>query len=280
MTDCQLFWKCGADKLKQPSEPNAAEERRVKMLELLTEQITHIEKELKSPEEIISKARGLAEALRKKIKKGRETRDTLNQDIADLSKTESRHVGTSESLLESLRQQHDARKNISTASRKRNEADDRLKAIRERKVDLQGERSQIFDQIIKRLVNDQHSGSLNFAAVETRAILHRDGVLESEAFKALRCVAYDFTALVAGLNGVGHHPGFLLHDSPRESDMEPSLYRPIFELIAELESRAPDSFQYIVTTTEHPPSVLRGDDFVRARLSSASAIDRLYGANL
>ena len=62
--------------------------------------------------------------------------------------------------------------------------------------------------------------------------------------------------------------------------MEPSLYRPVFELIADLESKLPESFQYIVTTTEPPPKKLQQDPFLRATLSSAQAETRLYGENL
>lgn len=280
MAECQLFWKCGADKLQQKSEPNPAEDHRLDTLALLTKRIAELEQELKEPEEIIRKARDAARELQKQLDAGREKRDSLNEEIAKLPKAESKHLGTAESLVESLRQQHAARAIIATATRKRNDVDARLRAIRDRNVGDQQTRSQIFDQIIKRLVTEDLTGELNFGSVETRATLTRHGVLESEAYKALRCIAYDFTALVAALNGIGHHPGFILHDSPRESDLEQSLYRPIFELIAELEAQAPDSFQYIVTTTEHPPTALRCDDFVRARLSSATSGERLYRSDL
>ena len=280
MTECRLFWECGAEKLKQSAEPNPAEEQRTKILELLNDQIAALEKELREPEETIRKARATAQSYADQISIALKTKNKLNEQISLLPKKETTHIGTVESLLEALRKQHDARTLITTANGKRNDADLNLKEIRELGTEQQAYRSQIFDQIIKRLVNDELSGTLNFAPVEIRAILHRNGVLESEAYKALRCIAYDFTSLLASLNGIGHHPGFLLHDSPRESDMEPSLYRPIFELIAELESRAPESFQYIVTTTEPPPTAFHGDDFVRARLSSASEKDRLYCSNL
>lgn len=280
MAECQLFWKCGADKLKQDPEPNPAEDHRLDTLTILSKRIAELEQELKEPEETIRKAREAARALQKQLDDGREKRDSLNDEIAKLPKAESRHLGTAESLVESLLQQQDARAIIATAARKRNEVDARLRAIRDRNVGGQQTRSQIFDQIIKRLVTEDLTGALSFGSVETRATLTRHGVLESEAYKALRCIAYDFTALVAAFNGIGHHPGFLLHDSPRESDLEPSLYHPIFELIADLEKQAPESFQYIVTTTEHPPTALRSDDFVRARLSSATSEERLYRSDL
>ncbi len=280
MAECQLFWRCGADKVKQPTEPNVVAQVNLSALQQLDVGIATLAQELKPSERIIAAARAEATRLQALITKNRKTRDSLIQDIANLPLNASGHLGTAERLQDAIIRQHEARIIITAANVDKNALEDQLRAIRERNVSQQGERSQIFNQIIKRLVNDKLSGELTFTAVEIRAVLRRNGILESEAFKALRCIAYDFTGLVAALNGVGHHPGFILHDSPRESDMEPSLYRPIFELIAELESRHPDSFQYIITTTEPPPHALNDAPFVRAKLSSATAEDRLYGANL
>lgn len=82
------------------------------------------------------------------------------------------------------------------------------------------------------------------------------------AYNALSALVFDYTALLAKLHNIGNHPGFLLHDSPRESDMEPSLYRPLFHLLKRLAETAPASFQYIITTTEAPPEKLVADHVV------------------
>ena len=82
-----------------------------------------------------------------------------------------------------------------------------------------------------------------------------DGEVEIHA----RCVeqsSFDIAALVVRLNSIGEHPGFLIHYGPRESDMEVSLYRPVFHLAKHLEDKAVDSFQYLITTTKSPPSDL------------------------
>lgn len=280
MAECQLFWRCGADKLTQPSEENVVTEENTTALQHLESAIKSLEMELKPSELKIADWKAESVRLDARIKAARETSDTLIEEIANIPIDESTDISTAERLQDALMRQHSAREIITAANADRNELDDQLRAIRDRNIHNQSQRSMIFDQIIKRLVNDELSGELSFAAVEIRATLRRNGILESEAFKALRCIAYDLTGLVAALNEVGYHPGFILHDSPRESDMEASLYHPIFELVAELETRAPNSFQYIVTTTEPPPETLQGDTFVRARLSSATAEERLYGANL
>lgn len=73
-------------------------------------------------------------------------------------------------------------------------------------------------------------------------------------------LAFDIACLAAGLRGIGHHPRFLMHDSPREGDMEPPLFSRLFEVVHELEinsgGRERAGFQYIVTTTTEPPEAL------------------------
>jgi hypothetical protein len=72
--------------------------------------------------------------------------------------------------------------------------------------------------------------------------------------------------------GDGHHPRFLVHDSPRESDLDPSIYRSLFAVVSDLENGEESAFQHIVTTTEPPPGSLnrapwRLDPVLDARLA-------------
>ena len=73
-------------------------------------------------------------------------------------------------------------------------------------------------------------------------------------------LAFDIACVPASAYGVGHHPRFLMHDSPREGDMEGPLFRRLFEIVHDLEKQftnaADVSFQYIVTTTSEPPRAL------------------------
>jgi hypothetical protein len=76
----------------------------------------------------------------------------------------------------------------------------------------------------------------------------------------------DLACLTGSICGLGHLPGFLLHDSPKEADLEPVLYEHVFALALELEgvfgSRTP-TFQYIVTTTTQPPPEVAGGPYTR-----------------
>jgi hypothetical protein len=84
-------------------------------------------------------------------------------------------------------------------------------------------------------------------------------------------LGFDFACLIAHITGLGHLPGLFLHDSPREADMEDTLYHRLFGLAAHLEAvfaGADPSFQYIVTTTTPPPDDLDRDPYVRLRLDA------------
>lgn len=86
-------------------------------------------------------------------------------------------------------------------------------------------------------------------------------------------VAFDLAAVLASMCGVGNHPRFLVHDSPREGEMIMTFFRRIFETALWMEglSGAKPAFQYIVTTADSPPEyatsnskptclILSGDD--------------------
>jgi hypothetical protein len=151
-----------------------------------------------------------------------------------------------------------------------------LDEIRKESVDLQQKLSEIFDAVIKEIAGRKKRGELRFTNIQNNASLCRDGETESAAFNALKSIGYDFTALVAWLNDVGFHPGFLLHDSPRESDMEQSLYYPYLRFVSSLAKRVPGGFQYIMTTTEPPPESMRNPAFVCLRLDGSTKEGFLY----
>lgn len=123
----------------------------------------------------------------------------------------------------------------------------------------------IFEALCKYLKGDSTAAKLRFTRDSISARIGSGG----GAYNALTTVLFDYTALLSKLQGIGHHPGFLMHDSPRESDMEQSLYRPLFHLIKHLADKAPSSFQYIITTTEEPPPELTSTHVVAVLDASA-----------
>lgn len=88
-----------------------------------------------------------------------------------------------------------------------------------------------------------------------------------EAYQVLEVLLGDIVCLLdSAVSEASNHPGFLVHDCPREADMSERLYREFFLAAAEAaEQLGQDGavpFQFIVTTTSPPPQALRGEEVV------------------
>lgn len=86
-------------------------------------------------------------------------------------------------------------------------------------------------------------------------------------------------AMLCAVEGNSQAPAFLVHDSPREGDLDPWTYARLLEALFELgpdESTAP--FQYIVTTTTDPPEGVRSR--VRLKISAGEEQQRLFQVDL
>lgn len=107
------------------------------------------------------------------------------------------------------------------------------------------------------------------------------GEVSTAALDSLKIVAFDLAALHMAVEEKADLPAFLVHDSPREADLDGQLYARLFSLVHQWEeSTVAPCFQYIVTTTTAPPPELQDDDHVRLRMSSTPAEKRLFGMDI
>jgi hypothetical protein len=107
----------------------------------------------------------------------------------------------------------------------------------------------------------------------------RNGELSGAALETIKVLAFDLAAVVVSMEGVGHHPRFLIHDGPREADMSRVIYERFFLYAQKLEQCFADTdqanFQYIITTTTHPPKTMReGSKWLRMSLDTAKTKER------
>ena len=103
------------------------------------------------------------------------------------------------------------------------------------------------------------------------------GEVSTAALDSLKIVAFDLAALHMAVEEKADLPAFLLHDSPREADLDGQLYARLFSLVHQWEGQAETPcFQYIVTTTTAPPPELQDDCHVRLQMSSTPAERRLF----
>lgn len=153
----------------------------------------------------------------------------LDQTVADLAKS----IDVSHEKQEAARSAMDHKQRISDASA-------------------------AYTQILQRVFNDDATGTIQ---VDGNGLQPRPAKKLTPGGRALSAMAtvvsFDLACVMASIAGVGNHPRFLIHDSPREGEMEMPLFKRIFDVACYLESvfgKQPPSFQYIVTTTKAPPS--------------------------
>jgi hypothetical protein len=108
------------------------------------------------------------------------------------------------------------------------------------------------------------------------------GAISSAAIEALKSLSFDLCVLFRSITGGGHHPRFLIHDSPKVADMSPVPYASIFDTVQKVEELAPGkpNFQYIITTTEPPPNSFIDSKFVILKLDASTKEGRLFTEDL
>lgn len=103
------------------------------------------------------------------------------------------------------------------------------------------------------------------------------GEVSTAALDSLKIIAFDLAAMHLAVEEKADLPAFLIHDSPREADLDGTLYARLFELVQHWENEAGSTcFQYVVTTTTAPPEEMQNERYVRLRMSSTPAEQRLF----
>ena len=169
------------------------------------------------------------------------------QDLSDEVAANAKQLSKTESAIDSSLQLQD-----SLRTKKRSEI---------------GLFSDVYLQLLQKIFGDEAEGEIK---VDGHGLYPNPGDQLAPAGAALSVMttvlAFDIAALSTSVRGVGHHPRFVMHDSPREGDMEAPLFARLFEVVHELEQEFEDpdaiSFQYIVTTTTSPPAHLASKPFV------------------
>ncbi len=130
-----------------------------------------------------------------------------------------------------------------------------LAAMRKEASKRLTELSAQFNEVASFLLKRKVDGRVRFNSDEVIPELNYQGDMSSAALVTLRLLIFDLACLSGSTGLFIQHPGFLLHDSPREADLSATIYRRMFSLIAgEQENQA---VQYIIATTEAPPENLQ-----------------------
>ena len=206
----------------------------------------------------------------------RETK-LFDQQRSELSQasTESRMISTdAERALEDQLEADRLQSSIEDWDKKIRQSQERQGVIREQQNSALSQFSETFGRVARAILGDDVTGSIRFRGRQMRPTLVHDIDLTSAALETLKIICFDLASLISGVEGRGGHPRFLIHDGPREADMDAELYQRIFLLIAELEASfasRPLSFQYIVTSTEPPPLELLKSPWLLSPVLDASS---------
>lgn len=143
------------------------------------------------------------------------------------------------------------------------------------------ELSAVFDATMKALIGPDAGGGVVLDARGLQPAPDATAGVSGAGLGTLAAVlGYDLACLAAGVAGVGFHPGFVIHDSPHNADIEDVLYQRVFDRVRQLESlygSAPVGFQYVVTTTTPPPASCDRQPFVRLTLDAREDGSTLLG---
>jgi uncharacterized protein YydD (DUF2326 family) len=136
--------------------------------------------------------------------------------------------------------------------------------------------SDCFARVLRAVLDDSElHGDVRFHGRRLRPSIHDSAIdLTSAALETLKILCFDLAALVHGVEGRGRHPLFLVHDGPREADLDAGLYGNLFTAARALEAafgKREPAFQYIVTTTEPPPGELLREPWLLDPVLDASS---------
>lgn len=198
-------------------------------------------------------------------------------------------------LIEQAIQHYDEISKLQTANQekmdelegKKDEIDKKLEISKRQHQKTVGNFSMVFDFIAKQMLDSEVEAKVEFSgkSKSIEPVMDYHGRLDSAALSTVKLLAFDLTCLAFSVIGEGHHPRFLVHDSPREADMFVEIYHELFQTVRLLENAAGDesrlNFQYIITTTEAPPEeLLQHRWLLKPILNSAQAEGRFLGIDL
>lgn len=142
----------------------------------------------------------------------------------------------------------------------------------------QGERIQRlqtqFDGLVRTTLAADFTGTVRVERDGLHFRILRGNSLSGEAYETLAVLLADLTLLIDSGRGDSHHPGLLIHDSPREADLSLRIYQHLLDTAyAHMQGAGEQAgvpYQYIVTTTTPLSSSLQQRDITRLELSSGS----------
>lgn len=182
-----------------------------------------------------------------------------------------------------LQEKRDLAAECESLASQQKDCSDKLAALRDAEKISSHQIQKIYFDTIRFILGSDIYGRLSFSGgeIELDCDYNRSS-LSSAALNSVKNICFDLAAMAASISGKGEHPRFLIHDGPRVADLAPSIFSFYFSYARKLEISAPKevNFQYIITTTEPPPSELQISPWLICKLDSTIPEMRLLKCNL
>tara|TARA_R110000868_G_scaffold164672_1_gene397432 strand:+ start:16665 stop:18608 length:1944 start_codon:yes stop_codon:yes gene_type:complete len=202
--------------------------------------------------------------------KAREVRTTRDQLETKLWSNNAL-IEEAKQFWDSQRTQQTAIENLTKLERQVEVSREAHHVARKQLARKQGLLNTHFNRVLKTLMANEMLGRIEIDMRGLRLELDGRESTPGEAMASETALSLDLACLSASICGLGHFPRFIIHDSPREADLESHIYVRLFEFIVELEQSfgdQPPSFQYIITTTTPPPAELAKEPHLRLTLDA------------
>jgi hypothetical protein len=275
--DCPLAFSAPLQLNAKAVERSAADE-----IQHFSQLVQSLEQQAAESKNAHSHALGATKLARRKLMEAATNHDEALSRLL----TERARLAQIESLADDARtawvKAEDAATNRKNTEAAIEESYDRQEALRKQSRQALQHLSEAFAFVVQALLGKDVDARVDTAGRSLSLVVEQRGERDSAAFATAKLLAFDLAALICGIEGVGHHPRFLLHDGPREADLSPDVYERLFLFARALEeATAPEpSFQYFITTTTAPPEEMRGEPWVVLELSGASPDSRLLRSDL
>ena len=155
-----------------------------------------------------------------------------------------------------------------------------------RLIAAQEERTKLFesrfDAVVRQTLTEEFRGVVQLDEETVHFVIKRGESLSGEAYETLAVLLADLALLFESDSPYSHHPGLLIHDSPREADLSIRIYQRLLDVahacIDPSMNNGDVAFQYIVTTTTPPSPRLQETSVTKLKLGSGPA--SLFGRQL
>lgn len=230
-------------------------QRHVQQLE---QQLASAQAELAHKRKALSNELTFKNELRLQRARIRRELDVLERKYEDLSHL-GEEYGNNEAILAGTLENHalrKAREEEAALATDLADTEARLKKARQEALAPGDTIREVFSTLVRHVFGRTYSGDIQHDNDLCFRVLE-SGEQAGAVVDTLATILGDITAMLCAGHDASYHPGFLIHDSPREADLNHRLYTRLLTLMWTVtnECGGPGEapFQYILTTTTRPP---------------------------